>query len=333
MKLVIYPDVDAERLAAVKKSADGMRVVNCADEEQAAAEIADAEAFFGKMTPRLLESARKLEWVQSPTASLEHYIFPALAEHPCRLSNMRGLFSDVIADQVLGYMICFSRQLLTYIRRQQEARWDPVGGEGGRPSFKVGPAQVSSIDRAHRCLSDLTLGVIGLGHIGAEVARRGAACGMRVIAVDVKPKQPPPGVGVVLPFEELDALLGEADFVVICAPHTPATEGLFRREKFERMKRDAVLINIGRGVIVNLTDLNAALEEGRIAGAALDVFEVEPLPADNPLWLRDNVIITPHVAGFSPRIAERHLAVLLDNIERFRKGEPLRNLVDKRQWF
>lgn len=333
MKLVIYPDVDGDRLAAIRGAADRVEVVNCSDEEQAAVEIVDADAFFGKMTPRLLEKAERLLWVQSPTASLEHYMFPALVEHPCKLSNMRGLFSDVIADQVLGYMICFTRRLLTYIQRQKQARWDPVGGEDGRPNFIVGPSTVSAIDRAHRCLSDLTLGVVGFGHIGSEVARRGVACGMRVIAVDVKAKQAVPGVEAVMGFEDLDRLLAESDFVVVCAPHTPATEKLFRRDKFERMKRDAVLINIGRGVIVDLADLTAALEEGLIAGAALDVYEVEPLPPDHPLWQRDDVILTPHVAGFSPRIAERHLSVLLDNVERFRNGEPLRNLVDKSQWF
>jgi phosphoglycerate dehydrogenase-like enzyme len=121
---------------------------------------------------------------------------------------------------------------------------------------------------------------------------------------------------------------------VIAAPHTPQTVKLFRREQFQHMKKTAYLINIGRGALVDLGDLTAALEAGEIAGAALDVFETEPLPAEHPLWgMGDQVILTPHVAGYSPRIAERHLGVLLDNAGRFVRGEPLRNIVDKPRWF
>ena len=333
MKLVIHPPVDDQRLAKIRQAAGDMTVANCAEPPQAQTEIADADAFFGKITPELLAAATKLRWVQSPTASLEHYVFDALVEHPCTLTNMRGLFSDVIADQVFGYITCFSRNLHLYIRRQRQAAWDPVGGEGGRPSFATGPGLVSSIDRAHRCLSDLTLGVIGLGHIGQEVARRGKAFGMEVIAADTDKTEPTEGVDTLLPASRLDDLLAQSDFVVICAPHTPETEGLFDRARIRKMKRDAVLINIGRGVIVKLDDLNDALEAEEIAGAALDVYEVEPLPGDHPLWQRDDVILTPHVAGFSPRIAERHLAVLLENIQRFTQNQELINQVDKRRWF
>jgi phosphoglycerate dehydrogenase-like enzyme len=121
--------------------------------------------------------------------------------------------------------------------------------------------------------------------------------------------------------------------VVIAAPHTPETYKLFRRPQLQRMKRSAYLINIGRGAIVDLADLTAALQVGEIAGAGLDVFETEPLPAEHPLWAMENVILTPHVAGYSPRIAERHLGVLLENIRRFRTGEPLLNVVNKATWF
>jgi phosphoglycerate dehydrogenase-like enzyme len=333
MKLVIYPNVDAERLARIREAAGAMAVVNCADEEKALDEMPEADAFFGKLTPRLLDASAKLRWVQSPTASLEHYVFPALVEHPCELTNMRGLFSDAIADQVFGYIACFSRNLHTYIRRQKEARWDPVGGEGGRPSFATGPGQSGSIDLAHPCLSDMTLGIVGLGHIGEEIGRRGACFGMRVLAVDAKRRVAPEGVEAVWEPERLDELLAASDFVVIAAPHTPQTEGLFDRERIGKMRRTAYLINIGRGAIVKLDALVEALEKGRIAGAALDVYQVEPLPAEHPLWAMDNVILTPHVAGFSPRIAERHLEVVLDNVRRFGAGEPLRNVVDKAAWF
>jgi phosphoglycerate dehydrogenase-like enzyme len=311
-----------------------MVVVNAADEAAALKEMSDADAFFGKLTPPLLAAARRLRWVQSPTASLEHYLFPELAAHPCVLTNMRGLFSDVIADQVFGYVLCFARNLHRYVLQQASARWAPVGGEAARVAFSAGPGTVNAIDRAHLHLADLTLGVVGLGSIGGEVARRGLAFGMRVVAVDPARTEAPPDVAALWPVERLPDLLGASDFVVIAAPHTPRTAKMFRRAQFRRMRPSAYLINIGRGAIVDLADLTAALEAGEIAGAGLDVFETEPLPADHPLWgMGDKVIITPHVAGYSPRIAGRHLAVLLENVRRFVRGEPLTNTVNKDEWY
>ncbi|MGH7172404.1 MAG: NAD(P)-dependent oxidoreductase, partial [Gemmataceae bacterium] len=221
-----------------------------------------------------------------------------------------------------------------YIIQQMCAHWAPVGGEDARVAFTTGPGVVNAIDRAHLHLSDATLGIVGLGGIGAEVARRGLAFGMRVLAVDPLRTQAPQGVEALWPIERLPDLLAASDFVVIAAPHTPRTVKMFRRPQFQQMKKTAYLINIGRGVIVDLEDLTAALRAGEIAGAALDVFEIEPLPAEHPLWsMAGKVIITPHVAGYSPRIAERHLGVLLENIRRFVRGEPLTNVVNKASWF
>ena len=163
--------------------------------------------------------------------------------------------------------------------------------------------------------------------------RRAAAFGMRRLAVDPVCRSVPGVLDDVWPVERLNDLLAESDYVVIAAPHTPETAKLFRTPRFEAMKRSAILINIGRGAIVDLADLTSALQNGSIAGAGLDVFETEPLPAEHPLWRMNNVIITPHVAGTSPRIAERHLATLLENVRRFVVGEPLLNIVDKRKWF
>ena len=146
MKLLLYPTVDSRRFDLIRKAAGEMTVVNAGDEQTAATEITDADAFFGKITPELLSAAEKLQWVQSPTASLEHYLFDELVEHPCKLSNMRGLFSDVIADHVMGFVISFARNLHIYVRRQMEARWEPVGGESGRSTFASGPHEVSNID-------------------------------------------------------------------------------------------------------------------------------------------------------------------------------------------
>lgn len=333
MKLLLFPAVEPERLEKIERAAAPMQVVNCSDEEQAAKEIADADAFFGKMTPQILAPARKLRWVQSPTASLEHYLFPELIEHPLQLTNMRGLFPDNIADQVFGYMLCFARNLHRYIRQQERAEWRPYGGEKKGQQFRSGPAVTTPVDLAHTTLADSTMGIVGLGSIGAEIARRGVCFNMRVIAVDALRRDAPAGVREVWPPDRLNTLLEQSDYVVIAAPHTPQTERLFRKPLFARMKSSAVLINIGRGAIVDLDDLTEALRSGAIAGAALDVFEIEPLPADHPLWGFENAILTPHVAGHSPRIAERHLHVILENAGRFVRGEPLKNVVDKRRWF
>ena len=331
MKLVIHPAVDAARLARIREAAGPMQVVNAPDAAEAAAALVDADAFFGKITPPLLAGAKRLRWVQAPTASLEHYLFPELVEHPCALSNMRGLFSDVIADHVLGFVICFARNFHTYIRRQQQALWEPVGGEAARSDFLSGPGVASSIDLSHLHLADCTLGIVGCGQIGAETARRAAAFGMTVVAVDPVATAVA-GVCEVWKPDRLSELLAASDFVAIAAPHTPETYKLFRLQQFHQMRRPAYLINVGRGVIVDLEDLTTALKAGLIAGAGLDVFEVEPLPAAHPLWGMPNVIITPHVAGTSPRIAERHTQVLLENIRLFVAGRPQATLVDKRRW-
>src|SRR3954452_22376547 len=243
MKLVIHPGVDPERLARIAEAAGDMAVVNASSEGEALGHMAEADAFFGKITPPLLAAARRLRWVQAPTASLEHYLFPELTDHPCTLTNMRGLFSDVIADQVFGYILCFARNLHRYILQQRESRWAPVGGEGARVAFSTGPGTVNAIDRAHRHLGDDTIGIVGMGAIGAEIARRALAFGMRVLGVDPVVTQGPTGVEAVWPVSRLLDLLAQSDFVVIAAPHTPETVKLFHRPQFQAMKRTAYLIN------------------------------------------------------------------------------------------
>jgi phosphoglycerate dehydrogenase-like enzyme len=334
MKLLIYPPVEDHRLAAIEAAAGDVEVVNAASDQQALAEIVEAEGFFGKMTAELLATSQKLRWVQSPTASLEHYLFPELIEHPCQLSNMRGLFSDVIADHVMGYVLMFARNFHLYLRQQMKSQWAPVGNEQmTEQPFMAGPSSVTAVDSAHIHLSDATLGVVGVGFIGREICQRAAAFGMRVLAVDPITKTIPGVVEEVWPTKRLDNLLAESDFVVIAAPHTPETEKLFGTAQFERMKSSAFLINIGRGVIVDLAALTDALRNGLIAGAGLDVYEVEPLPEDHPLWQMEKAILTPHIAAASPRIAERHLETLLENVSRFSRGEEPSTLVDKRKWF
>ena len=331
MKLLIYPRVSDERLAKIREAAAPMDLVQADDEGDAAQKIGDADALFGYLTPAMLRAATKLRWAQSPTASMEKYLYPELVASPVVITNMRGIFSDVIADHVFGFILCFAKNFHTYIRQQTQGVWRMLGREEDELPGYGGPGEVHPSDRAAITLADCTLGVVGLGGIGSETARRGLAFGMRVVAVDPVAQEAPPGV-TLWRSDRLDDLLRQSDFVVIAAPHTPQTYKLMNRQRLRQMKRSAYLINVGRGVIVDLADLTAALQAGEIAGAGLDVFETEPLPAGHPLWKMPNVIITPHCAAASPRVPERHLETLLDNLRRFAAGQPLRNVVDKTRW-
>jgi len=331
MKLVISPPVSGERLAKIAAAAAPMSVVNTRDEDHAAAEITDADALFGYLTPRLLKAATRLRWAQSPTASMEKYLYPDLVASPVIVTNMRGIFSDVIADHVFGYILMFAKNFHIYMRQQLRCEWRMLGRDANELPGYGGPGEVHPSDRAAITLADCTLAVIGLGGIGSEVARRGFAFGMRVLAVDPRAASAPDGV-TLFRNDRLPEVLGQSDFVVIAAPHTPETYKLFNRERIRQMKKSAYLINIGRGVIVDLADLTESLQAGEIAGAGLDVYEIEPLPKEHPLWRMENVILTPHCAAASPRVPERHEQTLLDNLRRFVAGQPLLNIVDKKMW-
>jgi phosphoglycerate dehydrogenase-like enzyme len=335
MKIVIHPAIDETRLEALKWEAPRTSFINAATAAEAEAAMPGAVALLGKISPAMLAKADMLQWVQSFTASLEHYMFPELVLHRCTLTNMRGLFGDVIADQVMGYILCFARNLHIYIRNHLAAHWEPVGGESARVDSAAGPGVVNMLDCATIFLPGSKLGIIGFGGIGSEIARRALAFGMQVRGVDRYPERAAAvdGVAGIRGLDALEPLLAWSDFAVIAAPHTPETERLFDARLIAKLRPTSYLINVGRGAIVVLDDLVDALRARRLAGAALDVFEVEPLPADHPLWTLPNVILTPHTAGYSPVIAQRHLETLCDNVRRFVRGAPLRNVVDKELWF
>jgi phosphoglycerate dehydrogenase-like enzyme len=179
-----------------------------------------------------------------------------------------------------------------------------------------------------------TLGLVGLGSIGRNVAKRAAALGMQVLSVrEHANSEKPEFVGEVLPSSKLNEMLGRADYVVLAAPVTAATRGMIGREQISRMKPEGYLINVGRGPLVDEPALIEALRERKIAGAALDVFDQEPLPSDSPLWDLDNVLITPHTAGMTTKLWERHYTLFSENLRRFIKGEPLLAVVDKKQGY
>src|SRR6201998_2689259 len=182
-------------------------------------------------------------------------------------------------------------------------------------------------------LPEATALVVGVGGIGSEIARLAAAFGMRVIGVDERRRDAAPGMAELHRGEELDALLPQADFVILTVPHTPETEGFMTRARFQEMKKTAFFINIGRGLTTRLDDLAAALAADEIAGAGLDVFEQEPLLAAHPLWTLPGVLMTPHITGYGPYLDDRRYEIILDNCRRFLAARPLRNLVDKARWF
>lgn len=312
--MVLFPAVAEDTVRRIREAAGSMAVVNAASADTARAALADADAFYGHITPDLLLHAPRLRWIQAPSAGLEGVLFPALAERDdITLTNMRGVYSDHIADHAFGFVLAFARGFHVSLRRQLRREWNP------------------DVPTLH--LADAVLGVVGLGGIGEEVARRGRTSGMRVIAVDARRTEKPDCVDELRGADGLDALLAASDFVVLCTPHTPETEKMIRWEQLARMKRTAFLINVGRGIVVDLADLTRALAENIIAGAGLDVLETEPLPADHPLWDAPGVLITPHTAGRSPHGDARRLGVLIENVRRFAAGERLTNIADKRRWF
>jgi phosphoglycerate dehydrogenase-like enzyme len=285
--------------------------------DEAKPDIVDAEAAFGTILPEVLELAGKLRWLAAPAiAPPAGYYYPALIEHPVQVTNFRGIFNEHIAAHIMSFVLAFSRGLHYYVRRQ-------LAGEWKREPHNSGIIY----------LPESTALIVGVGGIGAETARLCTAFGMRVIGIDARLPQAPEGVAELHRPAALDSLLPKADFVILTIPHTPQTEGLMNAERFARMKRSAFFINIGRGKTTKLDALNAALREGTIGGAGLDVYEIEPLPKDHPLWTAPNTLMTPHSAGFGPYLDERRYAILAENARRFAAGEPLGRLVDKANWF
>ena len=304
----------ARRLA---EAAPELEIIAPETMEGAEQAIGHAEGAFGRIPPALLARADKLRWLQAPQiAPAAGYYYRELIEHPVVVTNMRGMFNDHIGAHVMAFVLAFARGLHVYLPQQLRRDWRKMPRDTGI---------------VH--LPEATALIVGVGGIGTEVARLASAFGMHVIGVDERRTEMPPGVAELHRGAALDELLPRADFVILTVPHTPETEGFMNRARFQRMKKGAFFINIGRGMTTRLDDLVAALEAGEIAGAALDVFEQEPLPADHKLWTMPGVLITPHTAGYGPYLDERRYQILADNCRRFLAGGELQNLVDKSRWF
>jgi phosphoglycerate dehydrogenase-like enzyme len=305
------PPAEVDRIRAACPTAS---VVDAPSREQRLKELPEADiAFLSQLRPDEFGAASRLRWIQSPAAGVAGLLFPALRESPVVLTNARGIHGDAMAEHVIGVTIVLFRQIHLAVRDQLRRAWQK-------------PPQA-----ACRMLKGHTMGVVGLGAIGSVVAERAAALGMEVIAVRRRVEAPgPPCVSAVYPPSGLPALLERADVVVLAAPLTEHTRGLIGAAELERMKPGAVLVNVARGKLVGERDLAEALARGTIAGAALDVFEHEPLAADSPLWDLPNVVITPHTAAFRDDYWTLAVNLFIENIGRFERGEPLLNVVDKR---
>ena len=278
--------------------------------------LPDADVAFTPFIDRdVFAVATRLRWVQSPAVGVGSLMFPELLASDVVITTARGIRARAIAEHILGVTIALARQFPTAIRAQVEHRWAQADIEG------------SAIDV--RTLHGQRMGIVGLGAIGKELVAIAAPFGFRITAIRRTAGAPPPGVDAVWPPEPLHDLLAESDVVVIAAPHTPLTKRLIGRAEIDRIKHGALLVNVARGKMIDDDAVVAALRDGRLGGAALDVFSEEPLPASSPYWDMPNVIVTPHVSGALRDYWTRLVALFSENLRRFERGEPLLNIVDK----
>lgn len=261
-----------------------------------------------RLPSRFYEDVDGLSWMQVISAGVDHYDLDALGDAGVVVTNASGVHGKPIAEHVLGYMLAFERKILTGIEQQRDRQW-----------VRYQPGE----------LTGKTLCVVGLGAIGSEIARIGDALGMEVVGIRGNPDRGSEYATEVRGADDLDSLLPRADYIVLACPLTEETRNLFGTDEFVSMKQSAVLVNIARGAVVGEEALIAALSSGRISGAALDVTEQEPLPKDSPLWSMPNVLVTPHVAGLTPRYWERIADIFAENYADFVDGKlnELRNQV------
>jgi phosphoglycerate dehydrogenase-like enzyme len=304
--------MDPAELALIAAEAPNLRIVSGLSHEEALARAAEAHgADAGYGSEAFLAKATRLRWLQATSAGVERFITPALtARDEVLLTNFRTVHGPAIAEHAFALLLALTRDLPGAIDAQRTSAWDRDG----------------SMPRT--ALDGRTMLVVGLGGIGSEIAKRGHAFGMRVLATRRSQAEKPDFVDRVEGPDALHALLAEADVVVIAAPLTAETEGLFDERAFSAMREGSYLINIARGRIVVTEAMIAALKSGRLAGAGLDVTEPEPLPAEHPLWREPRVIITPHIAGDAEITRARGAELYRENLRRFASGEPLLNIVD-----
>lgn len=308
------PETD---LAALRERFPSVDLVSVGTEEALAEQIGDAEVFFGWIFPRgLFAAAERLRWMHCAFAGVDENLFPELVASDVVLTNVAGLHAVSIPEHVLALMLTLARNLHEAHRLQARRRWDRV-------AVIVHGVGVRELDGAR-------LAVIGAGAIGRALVAKANALGMRARVLRRRPERPVAGAEAVVGAGDLHRLLGWADFVVLAAPLTAETRAMIDRAALAAMQPHAFLINVARGELVDDDALVEALRNGTIAGAGLDVANPEPLPESSPYWELANVVLTPHVSGYTPGYFDKVLSTFADNLERFSRGERLHNVVNKR---
>ena len=278
--------------------------------EEITAQAADAEAAFGPINSSQLQAAPNIRWIQASSAGVEWMPnVPELAERGITVCNTRGAHATTIAEHTMGMLVFLTRGFGPLHKAQQRHEWGVP--EGTRLVGLVG----------------LKMGIVGLGNIGRQIARRAAAFDMDVSAVDVNPMEKPDYVTDLQLMDGMPALLRDSDVVVVTVPITAQTRGMIGPDELALLKQDAFFIVISRGGIIDEPTLIRMLEEGKLAGAALDVAATEPLPADDPLWDAPNLFITPHSSPSSVQTTANVRHIMRENLKRFLNGEPLQNTV------
>jgi phosphoglycerate dehydrogenase-like enzyme len=311
---MICPEIPAaDRARILENAGPGSTLIEARDAATQRKEIPDTDALFGRVPNEVFLEARRLRYYHSIGAGVDAILTPELVASDVVLASEKGEVGIHLAEHAFALLLALTRGLHTAIRA---------------PDFKLR----EPIRREQWELYGQTLGIVGFGGTGRAVAERALGFGMQVLAVDIDRVPGMPGV-TLWPGDKLHHLLGASDVIVICLPLTKATRHLFTRDLFRRMRRHALLINVTRGHIVFGDDLLAALDEGLIGGAGLDVTDPEPLPAGHRLWTHPRAVVTPHTAGGSPRRAGRVIATFIENLQRMRDGRPLLALIDKQKGY
>jgi len=308
---VLVQGLSPEQAQELQKAVPEAEIVP-ASADNAAALVPEADALVGSCNSSLLAKGQKIRWVQTASAGVEGCA-PLLVQRDILLTNAKIVMGPEIADHAMALLLALTRSLRQTIPAQASGEW--------RRSYR--PIE----------LRGKTAVIIGVGGIGTQIAERAAAFGMRVLGVDPKDVPYINAIERVVPPDQLNELLPEADVVFMAAPHTPESEYMLGAKQFSLMKRGAYFISVSRGKTTKTEALVQALESGQLAGAGIDVVDPEPLPPNHPLWKMANVVITPHIAGQSDQLDSRRLELYRQNIRRFAKGLPLLNVVDKRKGY
>ena len=317
MKIVLSAKATDQFVSELRTTFPDVTFHRAATQEEEIELIRDADVFCGDPSREVFVAAQKLRWIQCPGTGVDKIVsIPEIRDSDVILTNARGPHANPMADHAFGMILTFAHCLREQWEDQKAHHWD-----------------TGKYDERVLEISGSTLGVLALGGIGMAVARRGHGFGMEVYAVDTQSMPTPPEVKAVWGLNRLDELLQMSDWFVITAPFTPETEGLIDRRRLGLLKASAHVIAISRGGILDEEALIDGLRSGRIAGAGLDVMDVEPLPADSPLWDMDNVILSPHASALTAEMWEGRRQIFKENLRRFLAGEPFIYVCDKKAGF